>query len=88
MEKIIKQIYQSAVDNTGRVKKIDQKIDKKLRYIASLYPECLSDKEKEDLSDDTLDMLFYTKEAMFLLGFRYATELWTEALMDRPEEEA
>lgn len=85
MDKIIKQIYQNAVDNTGRIKKIDQNIDKKLRHIASLYPKCLSAKEKEDLSDATLDILFYTKEAMFILGFKYATELWTEALIDSRE---
>lgn len=87
MEGIIKQIYRNAVDNTEIVKEVDQKIDEKLRLIASLYLKSLTDDERENLSDSILDMLFYIKEAMFVLGFKYAVELWTEALMDDREGE-
>lgn len=82
MDKIIKHLYQNVIENSQYTKDIDKKLEDYLSKIVSVFPDSFMRKDEDFMLGIEIEMLQYAKENMFILGFRYATQLWTEAIMD------
>lgn len=81
MDDLIRRVYRNVVEHSEEIRLLDEIIDCNLKKMASVCSETAAGELWEQIDDIVLDMVSEVREESFILGFRYAAVLWTEAVL-------
>ena len=86
MNDLIRKVYRNAVEHSEEIKILDEIIERKLAKLGTVRSQTIDKEAWEQIDDIVLDMIAEVTEEAFILGFRYAAILWTEAVFGGEED--